>query len=140
TDLPGTYSLFPNSKDEQIVYDTLKNAKNFDVIVYVLDANNLERNLLFFSQLYDLGLPLILAVTMNDIVKRKGKTINFDTLKKTFSDIEIVQINPRVGFGIDRLKGAIQNVNYDKQTDFYSSEIQSITLENKTAQQADTTN
>lgn len=140
TDLPGTYSLFPNSKDEQIVYDTLKNAKNFDVIVYVLDANNLERNLLFFSQLYDLGLPLILAVTMNDIVKRKGKTINFDTLKKTFSDIEIVQINPRVGFGIDRLKGAIQNVNYDKQIDFYSTEIQKITLDNKTAQQADTTN
>lgn len=140
TDLPGAYSLFPNSKDEQIVYDTLKNAKNFDVIVYVLDANNLERNLLFFTQLHDLGLPLILAVTMNDIVKRKGKTIDLDTLKKTFSDIEIVQVNPRVGLGIDRLKEAVQNVNYKKQTDFYSSEIQEITLDNKIAQQEDTTN
>ncbi|HRO75569.1 MAG TPA: ferrous iron transport protein B [Crocinitomicaceae bacterium] len=140
TDLPGTYSLFPNSKDEQIVYDTLKNTHNFDVVVYVLDANNLERNLLFFSQLHDLGLPLILAITMNDIVKRKGKTIDFDTLKKTFSDIEIVQINPRVGLGVDRLKNAIQRFHYEKQTDFYSSEIQTITIEDKTAQQEDTTN
>ena len=61
TDFPGTYSIFARSLDEQVVQDVLGNASNPnypEAIIYVADSANLERNLLFFSQLYDLGLPI----------------------------------------------------------------------------------
>lgn len=143
TDLPGTYSLFPHSKDEEIVFETLKKAsenKEFDTIIYVLDANNIERNLLFFSQLHDIGLPLILAVTMNDIAERKGITIDFGALKSHFSDVTVVHVNPRIGLGIDRLKQALKTANYQKKNNFYSEEIKSIALTDTERQQEDTSN
>lgn len=142
TDLPGSYSLFPHSKDEEVVFNTLKatiQTNEFDTILYVLDATNLERNLLFFSQLYDLGLPLILVVTMNDLAQRKGITIDFEALRKHFSDVEVVIINPRVGLGINRIKEALKKPATTKQTDFISSEIQSIAVKEKEKQQEDTT-
>lgn len=141
TDLPGTYSLFPHSKDEEIVFEALKKAsenKELDKIIYVLDANNIERNLLFFSQLHDMGLPLILAVTMNDIAERKGITIDFDALKSCFSDVTIVYVNPRIGLGIDRLREALKTDNYQQKDSFYSEEIKSITLTDTAKQQEDT--
>jgi len=141
TDLPGAYSLFPHSKDEEIVFETLKKAsesKEFDKIIYVLDANNIERNLLFFSQLHDMGLPLILAVTMNDIAERKGITIDFEALKSCFSNVTVVHVNPRVGLGIDRLKQALKTDNYQQKDSFYSEEIKSIALTDTEKQQEDT--
>ncbi len=143
TDLPGAYSLFPNSNEEKIVFDTLKRTtqtKEFDKILYVLDANNIERNLLFLSQLYDLDLPLVVAVTMNDVVQKKKGVIDFDKLRSIFSDIDFVAINPRVGLGMNRLKEALQRTDYERKSDFYSTEIRSISLEDEELQQTDTTN
>ena len=66
-DLPGTYSIYPRSKDEQVVYDSLSDVKSAeypDAVVVVVDASNLERNLLLFSQVYDLGLPTLMVVKL----------------------------------------------------------------------------
>lgn len=142
TDLPGAYSLFPNSNEEKIVFDTLKRAvktKEFDKIIYVLDANNIERNLLFLSQLHDLELPLLVAVTMNDVVQKKKGVIDFDLLSSIFSGIEFVIVNPRVGLGVGRLKEAIKSAEYEKSEDFYSSAVKTISLEEEELQEEDTT-
>lgn len=130
-DLPGSYSLFPHSKDEEVVYDTLLNAstsKDFDLILYVLDATNLERNLLFFSQLHDLGLPLMLVVTMNDAAERKGIATDFTLLVKQFSNVPVVFVNPRVGLGMDRLKESIHTFQESENSIFYSAEINNIEI------------
>ena len=57
-DLPGTYSLYPRSKDEEVVYDILNNSQHPDypdMVCVIVDTSNLERNLLLFTQVYDLG-------------------------------------------------------------------------------------
>ena len=69
-DLPGTYSLYPKSADEQVTYEVLLNRDNPDrpdLIIVIADAANLKRNLLFCSQIMDLKIPVIIALTMNDI-------------------------------------------------------------------------
>ena len=81
-DLPGTYSLYPNSQDERIVLNILANPqdKNYpDAIIYVADLTQLERHLLLFTQLKDLNVPLILCVNMLDIAAEQG--ISFDKIK-----------------------------------------------------------
>ena len=77
-DLPGTYSLYPKTQDEQIVHDILSDSSHPDYpdrIIVVADASNLERNLLLFTQVMDLGIPVILALNMSDIAAKKGLVI-----------------------------------------------------------------
>ena len=108
-DLPGTYSIYPNSADEKIVYDILTNQEdpNFpDLVVVIVDASNLKRNMLLFSQIYDLKVPVVLALNMMDIVERAGITLDIDILKEEFG-VPIVPIQARTGKGIDDLKEAI---------------------------------
>lgn len=110
-DFPGTYSLYPRSNDEKVVYDVLsdKNHKQFpDFALVVADANNLERNLFIFDQIYSLGIPSILILNMSDIASRKGIEINIEFLKKTYQGCDIVETNARIGLGIDRLKEVIE--------------------------------
>ena len=74
-DLPGTYSIYPRSRDEQVVYDSLSNLDSSeypDAVMVVVDASNLERNLLLFSQVYDLGFPTMMVLNMTDIADRQG--------------------------------------------------------------------
>ncbi|MEY3451053.1 MAG: ferrous iron transport protein, partial [Bacteroidota bacterium] len=83
-DLPGTYSLYPKSQDEQVVFDILTNPqdKNYpDTIIVVADASNLKRNLLLFTEIKDLGIPIVLAINMVDVAKRQGISINIEQLK-----------------------------------------------------------
>src|SRR5690606_35101540 len=64
-DLPGTYSLYPKSLDEQVVFDFLNNRKDPhypDFLIVVVDVSNLKRHLLLFTQIRDLGFPVILAL------------------------------------------------------------------------------
>ena len=77
-DLPGTYSIYPRSKDEEVVYDILSNPKHVDfpdVVCVIVDSSNLERNLLLFTQIYALAIPTVLVLNMSDIAFRKGKKI-----------------------------------------------------------------
>lgn len=112
TDLPGTYSLYPRSKDEAVVKDLLQDAQHPDypdLIVVVVDSSNLERNLLLFTQIYDLKIPTILALNMTDLSTKQGVKIKYDKLSEMFGNIPVLPINGRKGEGIQELKNAIAN-------------------------------
>lgn len=108
-DLPGTYSLYPKSKDESIVFQVLadkKNPSHPDIIVLVADSTNLRRNLLLFSQVADLGIPMLLALNMADMAKKAGINIDTDKLAERLG-VQVVNISARKGEGITELKQAI---------------------------------
>lgn len=108
-DLPGTYSLYPKSKDERIVLDTLVDGKNPaypDLVIFVVDATNLKRNLLLYSQVADLKIPIILVLNMMDLAARSGIHIAVDALANKLG-VQVVPISARNEQGIDRLKQAI---------------------------------
>jgi len=110
-DLPGTYSLYPKSKDESIVFQVLadkKNPNHPDLVILVADATNLRRNLLLYTQVADLGLPVILALNMIDMAKKDGLDIDIDLLSKRLG-IQVVPISARGNIGLDVLKTAIIN-------------------------------
>lgn len=117
-DLPGTYSLNPSSLDEEIVLKVLtdKHKPDYpDAIIFVADASNLKRNLYFFSQLKDLGIPAILVLNMVDIIERKGIKIDIELLSKELKT-PIVYLNARKGIGLDNLKKAITNISIGENT------------------------
>jgi len=108
-DLPGTYSIYPRSMDERVVFDVLsdKNAHDFpDKIVVIADASNLERNLLLFTEIQDLGLPTILVLSMLDVANRSGLNIDIRALEEEFNT-KVLTINGRTGEGIPELKKAL---------------------------------
>ncbi|MBK7406816.1 MAG: ferrous iron transport protein B [Saprospirales bacterium] len=111
-DLPGTYSLFPHSKDERIVVNTLCNPgdENFpDAIVYVANSAQLEKHLLLFTQLLDLNIPIVLALNMADVAEGKGMKIDNARLSKEFQT-PVLSVNARTGDGIDRLKVVLEEM------------------------------
>jgi ferrous iron transport protein B len=79
TDLPGTYSLSAYSEDELVARNFVIKEKP-DVIVHVVDASNLERNLYLFTQLAELDTTVVLAMNMSDIVEKKGRSIDYGEL------------------------------------------------------------
>ncbi|MBK9484589.1 MAG: ferrous iron transport protein B [Chitinophagaceae bacterium] len=108
-DLPGTYSLYPKRADEWVAYRVLLNqdeAIKPDMVVLVADASNLKRNLLFCSQIIDLNLPVVVALTMMDLAKRKGTQIDIPGLERELG-VPIVPINPRKNKGLEQLKKVI---------------------------------
>jgi ferrous iron transport protein B len=112
-DLPGTYSIYPRSKDEQVVYDSLSNpeaAEYPDAMIIVVDASNLERNLLLFSQAYDLGFPTMMVLNMTDVAKKQGKSYDIDQLQAMYPEASIVEANARIGFGKDRILSGISSL------------------------------
>jgi ferrous iron transport protein B len=110
-DLPGTYSLYPKSKDESIVFQVLadkNNSSHPDLIVLVVDATNLRRNLLLYTQVADLGIPVVMALNMMDMAHREGIAIAVDKLSERLG-IRIVPISARGNIGISQLKDALGN-------------------------------
>jgi ferrous iron transport protein B len=111
-DFPGTYSIYPRSKDEEVVYKVLSDKSNPDYpdfAIVVADASNLERNLFLFTQIYDLQIPAILVLNMSDIANKRGKNVNIQELETQFPGIVIVETSARVGLGMNRLKEAIDS-------------------------------
>ncbi|MEN9349515.1 MAG: ferrous iron transport protein [Bacteroidota bacterium] len=111
-DLPGTYSLYPRRADEWVAYKVLMGADESikaDAVLLVADASNLKRNLLFCSQIIDLQIPVVMALTMNDIAASKGIKIDITGLAKELG-ITIVAVNPRKNKGIPELKKALQQL------------------------------
>lgn len=111
-DLPGTYSLYPKSKDESIVFQVLadkNNPSHPDMVVLVADATNLRRNLLLCTQVADLGLPMLLVLNMTDLAQKEGININIDKLAERLG-IQVVAISARKNSGLETLKNAITNV------------------------------
>ncbi len=103
-DLPGTYSLYPNSDDERVVIDMLRDAEN-DVIVVVADSTNLESSLVLTIEVSELGVPIILALNKFDLAVKRY-TINTDGLSKMLG-IPVIPVSSRTGEGVDELLHAI---------------------------------
>jgi ferrous iron transport protein B len=111
-DFPGTYSVFPRSSEEKMVFDVLSNPNSDsfpDVCIVVVDASNLERNLLLFDQIYQLKLPTVLVLNMSDVSARAGLKTDVDKLQAMYSNAQIVEMNARVGLGKNRLIDAVEN-------------------------------
>src|SRR4051812_478241 len=109
-DLPGTYSLISRSPDELIAMEVLRGLRADtpapDVVIVVVDASNLQRNMYLVSQLIELGRPLVIALNMMDIAERRGTRVSAEILEKELG----VPVIPVVGHrrrGIDDLKKAI---------------------------------
>ncbi|MGI4749186.1 MAG: ferrous iron transport protein B [Janthinobacterium lividum] len=112
-DLPGTYSLYPKSKDESIVFSVLAdraNAHNPNLVIIILDASNLKRNLLLYTQVADLKVPVIVALNMMDMATKSGLEININLLSKKLG-VPVVPISARKAEGISALKEAIGFAN-----------------------------
>lgn len=109
-DLPGTYSLKPHSKDEELVFDLLKDPTHKDypeLIIVVVDFTNLERNLLLYSQVAELNIPCVLVCNMMDLAKNRSISIDFKALEKELK-APVLALTAKNGKGITALKAAIQ--------------------------------
>lgn len=105
-DLPGTYSLSAFSPEEIIARDYLLEARP-DVVINVVDANNLERNLYLTIQLLELGVPLIIALNVIDVARSRGIHIDQAGLSAMLGDVPIVETVANKGQGLDGLLQAV---------------------------------
>lgn len=141
-DFPGTYSIYPRSKDEQVVYKVISNpghADYPDLAVVVVDASNLERNLLLFTQIYDLGMPTVLVLNLTDVASKNGFVINIDQLQTHFPNTVIVRSNARIGLGMKELQEAIKSLSDSNNPFHHSDSSELIAMDDLIAQSADTT-
>ncbi|MEM9673666.1 MAG: ferrous iron transport protein B [Bacteroidota bacterium] len=120
-DLPGTYSIFPRSSDEEVVANQLLDFRenSFQAVVVVADATNLERSLLLCTQLIDLELPVILVLNMADLVKKQNIRLDIDNLRRGLGNIPIVQMSARLGEGLSELKALLNEVVEPPLRQFY---------------------
>jgi ferrous iron transport protein B len=123
-DLPGIYSLFPKSVDEEIACKTLLDEKeNIDVVVVVVDSTNLKRNLLLATQLIDLKFKTVVALNMMDEAEKQAVLIDVEGLSKALG-VQAVPINSRGLEGFKELKQALVEAQisdsffYDLTSDF----------------------
>ena len=109
-DLPGTYSLAPRSPDEMVTVDVLlgrrENERPPDVILSIVDASNLERNLFLVSQVLSLGLPTVVALNMVDLARDRQIEIDVPALAERLG-VPVVPVQANRRKGLDRLKTAL---------------------------------
>ena len=120
-DLPGTYSLVPESHDEAIVasefVEWAKGKNTPDCIISVVDATNLMRNLYLTTQLLDLGKPVLVALNMIDLARKKSIMIDCEKLKNDLGVFSVIPVSARLNEGIDDLKRSITQVmDYNDET------------------------
>ena len=109
-DTPGTYSLAPMSPDEQVAVNALTGMSGMpvpDLAVVVLDATALSRSLYLLSMVVELGLPTVVALTMNDLAVRNGCGVDAERLSHLLDGMPVVAIDGRTGNGGKALAGAI---------------------------------
>jgi len=105
-DLPGAYSLAAQGADEAVLLDALLGRHTDtpapDLIVCVIDASNLGRNLFFATQVFEVGRPVVVALNMMDVAERRGIQIDTDRLSHELG-VPVVPVVATVGRGVDRL-------------------------------------
>src|SRR3989440_5474043 len=110
-DLPGTYSLISRSPDETVAMEVLRGLRRDtprpDVVVVVVDASNLQRNLYLVSQLIEMGRPMVVALNMMDVAQRRGIRVSAKVLSEQIG-VPVVPIVGHKRKGIDELKAAIE--------------------------------
>ena len=111
-DLPGTYSLSPQSPDEQIARDILfqrvADIPAPDLVVVVVDASNLQRNLYFATQVIELGHPTLLTLNMVDVARDQGHDIDTDALSKALG-VPVIPMVASQGEGLEPLRQSIRS-------------------------------
>jgi ferrous iron transport protein B len=121
-DLPGTYSIYPRSDDERVVFETVYDHNPIskpDVVIAIVDAVNIKRNLLLFTQIHDMGIPTILVLNMMDIADRSGIVIDQEKIKKALK-IPVIGINARTGEGVEQIKEILSSdFTYPQLKPFY---------------------
>jgi ferrous iron transport protein B len=96
-DLPGSYSLSSTSPDEKVVQDILLDTKNAslpDVVILIADVTNLKRNLFLVTQIIDLGFPVIVALNMSDVAKKKKIQVNIEGLRNALN-VPIIEVSAK---------------------------------------------
>ncbi|MFT7032350.1 MAG: ferrous iron transport protein B [Cyclobacteriaceae bacterium] len=124
-DLPGTYSIYPRSMDERVVFDVLSDseAEDYpDIIIVIADASSIERNLLLFTEVRDLGIPTLMALNNLDVAKKENKSISIESLEKEFST-RVIPINARNRVGIEELKTALTEEIPTIEEPFFDAKI-----------------
>ncbi len=131
-DLPGIYSLSPYSQEEVIAREYLMN-EHPDAIINIVDATNLERNLYLTTQLLEVGIPIVIALNMMDIVRKNGDIIHADVISKLLR-CPVVEISALKGENVDEVvktavaaakKGEVPAcVPFDALTEQYLTRIQ----------------
>ena len=107
TDLPGIYSLSPYTLEEVVARNYLLKEKP-DAILNIVDATNLERNLYLTTQCMELGIPVVIALNMMDIIEKNGDHISVKKLSEKLG-VEIVEISALKGTGVDKAAEAAIN-------------------------------
>ncbi len=106
-DVPGLYSLAANSEDERVATDVIQGkTEQPDLLLCVLDALHLERNLFFFSQLADQGFPMVVAVTMGDLLQRRGSKLDTARLAQLLG-VEVIEVVGHKKQGLAELREAL---------------------------------
>lgn len=142
TDLPGTYGLYPNSLDEQVVTNVLldvNHPQHPDLAIVVAEPTNLKRSLLLLQQVQDLQIPTLFVINVIDDAKKEGIEIDREKLEKELQT-RVVFTDARKGNGIDDLKQALASMPVLLAPHFkIPFEFQSIvdSTRNKTAVQSD---
>ena len=112
-DIPGLYSLDATSLDEQIARDVITGKQaglpKPDVIVAVVDATNLERNLYLVTQLFEFGIPVVIALTMIDVFEDQKHEIDIEMVSVLLKT-PVVAVNVKTGRGIDELAAKVAEV------------------------------
>ena len=109
-DLPGIYAMDTYSNEEKVSKDFLENGQ-VDLILNIIDASNIYRNLYLTMQLKRFKKPIILAVNMIDVAEKKGINIDYDKLSKLL-DVTVIPIQASKEEGIDDIKAALEKINY----------------------------
>ena len=113
TDLPGIYSLSPYTLEEVVARNYLIEERP-DAVINIIDGTNLERNLYLTTQLVELGIPVVAAVNMMDVVKKNGDVINFKQLEKELG-CKVVEISALKGTGINEAANAAIEIAESKE-------------------------
>ena len=130
-DLPGTYSLTECSAEEKYVFYFLSNCKP-DVILNIVDASNIERNLLLTTQLLDMGIPVVVALNMYDELVSRGDSIDYKTLGSLLS-LPVVPTKASSGMGIPELLKTIVDVKESDEQHLLHLDTSGLNVEEATA-------
>ncbi|MDT8716336.1 ferrous iron transport protein B [Clostridium sp. 19966] len=122
-DLPGIYAMDTYSNEEKVSKQFLTDEK-VDIILNIIDASNLSRNLYLTMQLKEFHIPMILLVNMIDTAEAKGMVINYEELEAKFN-IKVLPIAASKNVGIDTLLNALSNKNFLPQIDNNDYHLQS---------------
>lgn len=129
TDLPGIYSLSPYTLEEVIARDFLIK-EHPDAILNIVDGTNLERNLYLSTQLLEMGIPVVVAVNMMDVVRKRGDQINITALEEKLS-CPVVEISALKNEGIDQVVNCLKTIpsTVGIEAMAYSREVEDVLTE-----------